>query len=272
MEIIEHRDINKVAEAFGKAAAEYHQEARIQRKVAKGLISSLRPWTEIIPPGPILEAGCGTGFLTRLLIEQFPERELIITDASAKMLQYCESTLREEGLLRDNIRFQLLDVDTSKLEKNQHSLVISSFAPQWFKDTAVGLEKLAESVKPGGLLLCAFPGNNSFPQWYENCLELGLPHTANPLPDVEEVVIKLSIGPLQIDYYENDLFDEFDSSLDFFRHLKTIGASESTLNKSLSAKQFRLLVNHWDSKEQGKIKVKWHIVYLAAQKDFTNAN
>lgn len=267
MEIIENRSINKAAETFGKAAESYHQEAKIQKKVAEGLISSLLPWRELIPRGPILEVGCGTGFLTRHLIEQFPEKELVITDASEGMLNFCKEILEKEGKLNCNIHFDLLDVNSESLESEKYAMVISNFAAQWFKDTAVGLSKLSESIKPGGLLLCSFPGNHSFSQWYENCLELGLPHTANPLPDVEEVVIKLSIEPLQIDYYENDLYEEFKSSLHFFRHLKEIGASESKLQKSLNAKQFRLLVKHWDDKSEGKVKVKWHVVYLAAQKD-----
>ncbi|MEX0721313.1 MAG: methyltransferase domain-containing protein [Balneolaceae bacterium] len=267
MEIIENRDINKAAETFGNAAEKYHQEAKIQKKVAEGLISSLLPWRQLLPPGPILEVGCGTGFLTRLLIEQFPDRKILITDASERMLSFCKESLKQEGLINDNLQFEMLDVNKAKVEAEKYAMVISNFAAQWFEDTSLGLGKLSEAIKPGGLLLCSFPGNHSFPQWYENCLELGLPHTANPLPDVEEVVVKLSMGPQQIDYYENDLFDEYNSSLDFFRHLKKIGASENILNKSLNAKQFKLLVNHWDDKSNGKIKVKWHIVYLAAQKD-----
>ena len=48
-----------ISEQFGKAAATYHQEARIQKKVADGLVSSLRPWKDILPEGPIFEVGCG---------------------------------------------------------------------------------------------------------------------------------------------------------------------------------------------------------------------
>ncbi|MGB0347265.1 MAG: hypothetical protein ACPGGA_07255, partial [Balneolaceae bacterium] len=117
-----------------------------------------------------------------------------------------------------------------------------------------------------GLLLVAFPGNNSFTEWYERCLELGLPFTANTLPDVEEIVIKLSIGPYQIDYYENDLHQQFEHSMDFFKHIKQIGAGYSLSGKSLTQKQMKLLTTHWDEKVS-PVSVKWHVVYLAAKKD-----
>ena len=256
-----------IAETFSEAAKIYHDKAEIQQKVANGLISSLLPWKASLPEGPILEVGCGTGFLSELLIKEFNDREIVLTDLSEGMLQFCSSRLNQENLLSNNVSFQTLNVDEITDETEKYSLIISNFAAQWFSDTSIGLEKLSRQLKPGGMLLCTFPGNHSFNEWYTCCLELGLPFTANPLPDVEEVVIKLSINPLQIDYYENDLYQEFDHSLDFFRHLKEIGVSKSVTGKLLSGKQMRLLTNFWDEKESGQIKVKWHVVYLAAKKE-----
>ena len=267
MEITEEKNISEAAKRFGKAAEDYHQEASIQKKVAQGLISSLLPWQGMLPPGPILEVGCGTGFLTQKLIEHFPDREFVITDASPGMIATCQKELKKKDLLSDNIRFQLLDADHFKSEEPLYSMVISNFAPQWFRDTAITLERLGEAILPGGLLLCSFPGEHTFEQWYEHCLELGLPYTANSFPNVEEVVVKLSMGPLQIDYYENNLHQEFNSSIEFFRHLKKIGASENNKGNSLNHKQFKLLLDHWDKQSEDKIKVKWHVVYLAAKKD-----
>ncbi|WP_020402905.1 methyltransferase [Gracilimonas tropica] len=257
-----------IPDQFGSAAATYHQEAKIQRKVADGLMSSLLPWKGILPEGTILEVGCGTGFLTEQLIKHFPERKFLITDVSPNMLDFCKQRLQAEGLLKGkDIQFIVLDVHDFEPDSHSFSMVISNFTPHWFKDTSMVLERLSESLLPGGLLLTSFPGNHTFEEWYEHCLKLGLPHTANPLPNVEEVVVKLSMGPMQIDYYENDLFQEFESSLEFFRHLKRIGASYSIKKNSLGYKQFKLLTTHWDEEADGKIKVKWHIVYLAAKKD-----
>jgi len=257
----------QIAESFSKAAEQYHTKATIQKKVANGLISSLRPWKEILPPGPFLEVGCGTGFLSELLIQEFPTRDIILTDVNQELLDVCKKNLEEAGLLTDKISFKLLDVNEIEVVPDSHAMVISNFAAHWFKDTAIGLERLAETIVYGGLLLCSFPGNHSFKEWYEHCLELGLPYTANTLPDVEEVVIKLSMSKVQVDYYENDLFQEFDSSLDFFKHLKEVGSNVSKTGRSLSAKQLRLLTDFWDRKIEGPKKVKWHIVYIAAKKE-----
>lgn len=255
-----------IISAFDAAADTYAEHAVIQQKVADGLIASLIPWKDAIPDGPILEVGCGTGFISEQLIEQFPERDIIITDISEKMLENCRENLVKSSKDLSRVTFKNLNADTFKAQQNDLSLIISGFTPHWFKDPSLALQNLSEALTPGGMLLCSFPGNHTFPSWYENCLELGLPHTANHLPDVEEVVVKLSMGPLQIDYYENDLFHEFESSLLFFRHLKKTGEAYSVLGKSLNYKQFKLLLKHWDKK--GHLNMKWHIVYVAAKRDF----
>lgn len=251
-----------IAESFGRSAKDYHRKASIQRKVAEGLVASLSPWKEILPPGPILEVGCGTGFLTGMMINEFPEREFMISDASSEMVNFTKTQFGES----ESRRYQTLNVDDLNEAEPKYSCIVSNFAAQWFCNTSIGLEKLCRLLLPGGLLLVAFPGNHSFPEWYDRCLELGLPFTANPLPDVEEVVIKLSVGPYQIDYYENDIHQKFHRSIDFFKHIKQIGAGYSINGKSLSAKQMRMLTNYWDKKVDS-VSIKWHVVYLAAKKD-----
>ncbi|MEQ9263792.1 MAG: methyltransferase domain-containing protein [Balneolaceae bacterium] len=253
----------EVAKEFGQSVQDYHSKAVIQKKVAEGLIVSLRPWKGIIPAGPILEVGCGTGFLSEQIVQEFPSRDIHITDASKEMVAFTEQSIGKAG----NLDYSVLDVNEITDTTERYALVVSNFSAQWFSDTAIGLEKLSSMLLPGGLLLVAFPGNQSFMEWYECCLELGLPYTANPLPDIEEVIVKLSLGPLQIDYYENDLFQDFDSSLDFLKHIKEIGAGKSVTGKSLSIKQLKLLTEFWDKKVNNKVKAKWHIAYLAAKKD-----
>lgn len=255
-----------IISAFDKTADSYDVSAEIQKKVADGLIASLLPWKDAIPPGAILEVGCGTGFVTEKLLDHFPNREIIVTDASEAMLSKCKHKMKQLSKDLTRVSFKVLNADDNRQNDETFGLIISGFTPHLFKDTSLALQNLSECLIPGGIMLTSFPGNHSFPSWYENCLELGLPHTANSLPDVEEVVVKLSMGPMQIDYYENDIYKEFDNSLDFFRYLKKTGESYSISNKSLGYKNFKLLLNHWNKK--GNLKIKWHIVYIAAKREF----
>lgn len=258
---------SKIAASFEKAAENYHQKADIQRRAASSMMDSFRPWKQALPPGPVLEVGCGTGILSELLIKEIPWKEIIISDVSPKMVEICRSNLEKAGLLSDKISFKVLDANDFEVVPDTYAMVVSNFAAHWFKDTSISLERLGDCIVYGGLLLSSFPGNKSFANWRETALELGLPFTANPLPDSEEVVVKVSMSKVQVDFFEGFMEQEFDSSLDFFRHLKEIGSSVSKTGHSLSPKQFRLLTNYWDNKAGGKKSIKWHIVYVAAKKE-----
>jgi len=254
----------RVASAFSNAVKSYDKNARIQREVAERLIASLEPWKKIIPPGPLLELGCGTGFVTEGLMELYPERKKEITDIAPGMLQYC----RDKFSNAYNTDFYTLDADRIRGPEPKYALTISGFAAQWFRDPALTLGNILESIKPGGLLLVSFPGNESFPEWKQQCRELGLPYTGNELPDIEEIAVKLSVGPAEIDFYEDTLTQTFDSAADFFRHLKQIGAGTSNSSRSLTPENIKLLIQHWDNKiaESGGIEVTYHIVFLAVKK------
>ncbi len=256
----------QIADRFGKAAAYYREHATVQKEVADRLIASLDPWKDIIPPGPILEVGCGTGFVTGGLRELYPARPMEITDLASEMVKYCSEYIGEN----EGLEFRVMDAEEFDYEKKSYSLIVSGFTAQWFKDPSLTLGRLMEAVKPGGLLLASFPGNESFPEWKEHCRELGIPFTGNELPDTEEVVIKLSTGPAQVDFYEDTVTETYEDAASFFRHLKKVGAGTRTKGRPLKPSEMKLLIDHWNKAANGKIKVSYHVVFLAVKRDFNS--
>ncbi|MCW9707207.1 methyltransferase domain-containing protein [Fodinibius salsisoli] len=249
---------------FGKASSSYDKNANLQRQIADRLIASLEPWKAIIPEGPIIELGCGTGFVTEGLAELYSNREIEVTDLSQKMIECCRQKFPDTP----HLRFSQMDAEYPPHEDPHYALTVSGFTAQWFDDPALTLGKWLRATKAGGLLLISFPGNESFPRWKKYCRELGLPYTGNTLPDVEEVVIKMSVEPSQVDYYEDTVTETFSSALDFFRSLKNIGASTQKEGRALSPSELSLLIDHWDSQSEGPVKVDYHVVFLAVKKDF----
>lgn len=265
--VLEDQLKQKIASQFGKAAPFYDQNAEVQREVAQRLIASLQPWKGILPSGPIIELGCGTGFVTEGLAELYEdeEREIQVTDLSKEMVDFCKQKFPEN----DQLTFRVQDgEEPPEFEEPHYGMTISGFTAQWFKDPAQTLARWLEATKPGGLLLVSFPGEESFPEWRQKCQELGLPFTGNTLPDVEEMVVKMSLGPAQLDYYEDTVTQTFDDARDFFRSIKRLGASTQKQGRSLTPKEFSLLVDHWNSSTKGKIKVSYHVVFLAVKRDY----
>lgn len=252
-----------IRDHFSESAACYEEEADVQRRTARRLAASLEPWALTLPPGPLLELGAGTGFYSRELTAMFPERSVELTDLSPAMIQACkEAVLREAG-----ITYRVLDAEEWEPPSEAYALVTGNFVAQWFSDPAYTLERYLHALKPGGLLLMAFPGHESFPEWRNTCRELGLPWTGNPMPNTEEMVIKLSMGPARVDYYEDSDTMTFRSSLDFFRHLKRIGAATSRNGKQLTPAQFRLLTRHWDGQSGSGVSVTYHLIFMAIKRD-----
>lgn len=248
---------------FSDAVQYYHEHATLQENVAQRLAKSLEPWKYSLPEGPILEIGAGTGFFTKHLVEMFKDRKLVISDLSDDMVQFCKKQFPDSN----SIIYQNLDVENVELPESHYSLITGNYVAQWFKHPAQTLSKVAASLKPGGLLLVTFPASESFSNWRQYCVDLGLPFTGNDLPDLEKVVIDLSMGPMQVDYYEDDMVDTFDDVFDFFNHLKKTGTSTNMKDKTLSVKQLRLLNDYWLEKERGKIKVQYHTAFIAAKRD-----
>lgn len=256
----------KIAESFGRSVSDYHTQANVQKEIAGRLIASLEPWRDILPPGPILEVGCGTGFVTQGIVDLYPKREKIITDISDEMVSFCSERFGSA----ENISFHRLDAEELETDEPKYAMTVCGFAAQWFKDPALTLGRMMEATRPGGLLLASFPGSESFPEWKKHCEELGIPFTGNALPDTEEMVIKMSTGPVQVDYYEDTVTETFPSAVHFFRHLKTIGAATHKEGRSLSLSEMKLLMDHWDSQSKGDITVSYHVVFLAVKRDHTS--
>lgn len=253
----------QISTCFGDAAPYYDEHAQVQEEVADRLIASLQPWRDIIPSGPIIELGCGTGFVTKGLADLYEKQEIQVTDLSEEMVNFCRQKFDQ-----DNLTFKVQDAEDPPYEEPYYAMTVSGFTAQWFKDPAQTLGRWLQATKPGGLLLASFPGNNSFPEWKEKCEELGLPFTGNELPDVEEMVIKMSVGPAQVDYYEDTVTKTYNSARDFFRDLKNLGAGTQRSGRSLTPKELALLIDHWDSSVDEDIEVSYHVVFLAVKRDY----
>ncbi|PAU93972.1 hypothetical protein CK503_09920 [Aliifodinibius salipaludis] len=255
----------EIADSFSNAASYYDEHAYVQKEVAERLIASLEPWRDIIPAGPIIELGAGTGFVTKGVIDLYPDRVIEVTDLSEGMIEFCSNKFADY----ENLTFKVADAEqVPEFDEPHYGLTISGFTAHWFDHPAQTLAKWLEITKPGGLLLASFPGNESFPKWRKFCQKLGLPFTANELPDVEEMVIKMSVGPAQVDYYEDTITREYESAKDFFGEFKKLGMDTLKQGRQLTSKEMSLLVEHWDSSTEGKISVDYHVIFLAVKRDF----
>ncbi len=103
-------------------------------------------------PKNILELGCGTGYLTKLLHEEYKDAKITAVDAAGEMLKTTEFRLKDVNLTLIESTFEKLN-----LKENSYDLIISSLAIHHLVDS--DKQKLFKEIhrwlKPGGLFVLA---------------------------------------------------------------------------------------------------------------------
>jgi trans-aconitate 2-methyltransferase len=102
----------------------------------------------------VLDAGCGSGRVTRLLLEQLPSGNVIAVDASPSMVERARTALGD--------RARVFQSDLQQLTLSEPvDAVFSNAVFHWVPDHDRLFERLLAALKPGGRLVaqCGGAGN-----------------------------------------------------------------------------------------------------------------
>jgi malonyl-CoA O-methyltransferase len=229
-----------IAARFGASAERYERHAGLQRAIAARL-ARLLPKREA---PSVLELGCGTGLLSRHLLQRYPGGRFVLTDAAPAMIAACRRNLAPLGPA--NISFEVMDAG----EAGGHAgldVIVSSMTLHWLADPVGSLERLRRFLAPEGVMLYATLGPDSFAEWRETLASEGLPSGVSevkPLPGVVE---------------EERLTPDVDA-LSFLRRMKGVGGLTPREGYvPLSPAALRSALRAADARFGGRIT--WHIVY-----------
>jgi trans-aconitate 2-methyltransferase len=106
----------------------------------------------------VIDAGCGTGRLTELLLERLPDGHVIAIDQSANMLERAEAHLRPR--FGDHVSFARHDLADMPYARTADA-VFSTATFHWLPDHDRLFATLFRALKPGGWLIaqCGGAGN-----------------------------------------------------------------------------------------------------------------
>lgn len=171
----------RVEQSFTRAASTYEDFTFFQKQCAEDFAALLRSRPDTAP-SRILEAGCGTGLLTRYLRTLYPSAAIFSTDLSAGMIAFCRSRFAEENMLR----FACHDFDHA-YEETGFDLAVSSLSLQWSSNLPGALGNLARALKEEGEMLISIPLSSSLSQMYEIFRRYGMEYHGLELPEKETV-------------------------------------------------------------------------------------
>ncbi len=105
----------------------------------------------------VLDAGCGTGRVTRLLAERVRRGTVLGVDGSAQMVAEATRQLADLG---DRVRFRRADLTELEVEAPV-DLIVSTATFHWILDHDVLFARLHDALRPGGRLVaqCGGAGN-----------------------------------------------------------------------------------------------------------------
>lgn len=135
---------------FSKSLSSYNENARIQKKMAKKLMSFLSSKKY----NNILEIGCGTGFLTELLNNNLEFENYTAIDIVEECKNYIEQ-------INSDINFVHADIETYVLQ-TAPDLIISNASLQWVNNFETIINKLKNNLSENGELIFSTFGTENF--------------------------------------------------------------------------------------------------------------
>ncbi len=230
---------DKVTQNFGVRARAYDHHAPVQARIAQNLIDDL-PDCEC---PDILEIGCGTGVLTRLLVEKYPNAKFHITDISKDMIDCARDKVNGTA----DIEWDVMDGEAPLLDR-KYDLIVANMAVQWFEDIEGGINALRALLKPNGQIFYTLPSSENFKEWRLVLSELDLPVGLLPIPSSLEI------------YKEEEIKEDYGTTLGFLRSMKNIGAQTSYEDyRPLTPSELLKACHTADQRYQGVMT--WHILY-----------
>lgn len=146
-------DKRAIADSFSRAAATYDDAAIAQRLMARRLTAVLPTGAQLAVVAAdlphetpaIIDLGCGTGAMTRRLLDRFSGWRVRGVDLSPGMVDFC----RRRWANDPRADFVVGDAETYRPD-TPAALVVSNCTFQWLADQEATLRSIRDYLAPGG--------------------------------------------------------------------------------------------------------------------------
>lgn len=146
----------RLRRARERAAASYDRSAVVADEVGRRMLERLD--LVRVPEGPVLDAGCATGGVTRLLMRRLPDASIVALDSAEAMIAIARAAIpvlarmvaRWKGIAA---RWSVAELAALPIRTGSCAMVWSNLVLQWQDEPATALGEMHRVLKPGGLLM-----------------------------------------------------------------------------------------------------------------------
>lgn len=149
-------DWRRLRRARERAAGDYDRAAALPDEVGRRMLERLEMVR--LPDGPILDAGCATGTITRMVAQRYPRVPLFAMDCAPEMCRQARAALPAVRRVLSTFagtspRWLAGNLDSLPVASRRLALAWSNLALQWVADPVAAFSELLRVLVPGGLLM-----------------------------------------------------------------------------------------------------------------------
>lgn len=148
-------------------AANYEHGSNSQRIIGTKIIQDL----EIREGSTVLDLGCGTGYLTKMLSERVgPQGKVVAVDPDGERLAIARTKYHSGNI-------EYLQADDKTFPLGEYDIVFSNIVIHWIDDKEALFNRVYANLRPGG------------------CFVFSAPNDCYPIPEIGEKVFNTMVGP-----------------------------------------------------------------------------
>ncbi|MDO9270739.1 MAG: malonyl-ACP O-methyltransferase BioC [Methylobacter sp.] len=253
-------DKAKIRQSFAAASVTYDGVAELQRTVGKALLSTID--TESLS-GPLLDLGCGTGFLSAKLLAF--AQPVIALDIALPMLQVTRTKLADMS----NVSYLCADAEQLPFAGQIADGVFSNLALQWCINLDGVFADIKRVLKPGGRLVFSTFGPQTLQELKTAWAEVDDYNHVNDFYSEQQLTRFLQLAGYTEIKIETKLYvSSYGSVLALMKELKHIGAHNMIAgrNKNITTKtQMQRMIAAYERYRSGdRIPATYEAVMVTA--------